>query len=145
MPTIADLCKAAQTDRSTVNNARNAGYLDSFGDLQSEGFAIRLGFFAAFRAIGFHPEVAADYANSLASAKNLKALGAWYPNEKEFHLLSAGAKQWKVGSLLGLTDDGTGEWVSDDEPVRPTLVRPPSAVVVIDLHGIRDRMLALFR
>ena len=144
MPTIAAICTAAKLDRSAYNTLLASKRTASWGDEKSEGFTLRLGLFAAFKAVGFLTPAAVDYADSLASKR---AIPRWYvgnPLDREEQFTSAPIEKSPLGSLLGMVDSGEGEWVAEDEPVRPSVVAPAKALVVLDLHSVRDRMLALF-
>ena len=145
MPTIAAMCAAAKLERPIYNALMSSGRTASWGEVGSEGFALRLGLFAAFRATGFLVPAAVDYADTLARKRTIPRWYVGNPLDREEQFTSARIEESSLGSLLGMVDSGKGEWVKEDEPVRPTVVSSSRALVVIDLHGIRDRMMALFR
>ena len=144
MPPISALCTAAKLGRATFNNLRTANRTASWGDEHSESFAVRLGLFSAFKSCGFLTPAAVDYADELASKPSLPRWYVGNPLDDEKLFLSSNVPTMTVGSLLGLVDDDAGEWVDDSEPVRKSVSPPAQTLVVIDLHSVRARMLALF-
>ena len=146
MPTIAAICNAAKIERANYNTLMGSGRAASWGETSSPEFAIRLGLFTAFKAVGLLTPAAVDYADTLASKK---ALPKWFvrnplDNEEQF-INSDTFEQWTVGSLLGLMEGGKGEWVEEGAPVRMSFAPRSLAVVIINLHSVRERMLALFQ
>lgn len=146
MPTIAAMCSAAKLQRPNYNTLIASGRTASWGDPQSEGFAIRIGLYSAFKAVGLLTPEAVDYADTLAGKDKLPKWFIRNPldNEEQFHS-SDKFEQISIGSLLGLVDAEPGEWLDENEPVQQSFAPPSQALVVINLHSVRDRMLALFK
>ena len=146
MPSIVALCAAAKMDRPEYNNLVNSGRTAFWGGRDSEGFAIRLGLFAALKATGFLTPAAVDYADTLA---NLDKLPKWFIrnglDDEERFVTSDSFENWTVGSLLNFMEGGQGEQVDEDAPVIASLAPPSTAISIINLHSVRDRMLALFK
>ena len=146
MPSIAALCNAAKLDRNGFNNLRNSRRNAGWGDEQSEGFALRIGLFAALKSIGVPISDAVDHADTLA---NLDKLPKWMvrnalDDEVQFFSSSTFA-QWTIAALIGVMTGGEGEQVGEDEPVRVSINPPSIAISFNNLHSVRDRMLALFK
>ena len=149
MPSPNDIYTAARSHRDDFNNAKRSGRMDGWGDMGSEGFAIRYGFYTAFKSCGFDVDKAAHFADILASKKSIPDVYIGDRLGENFELYYShqfNTETQTVAGVFRLLAGGSGRWVEDDEDPRAGLDDPEDAdtAVIINLESVRARMLALF-
>lgn len=149
MPSIADICRAANLDRDVFNTLERSGRTADWGDRQSKGYAIRVGLFTALRASGFLAPDAAAMAHSMAG-QDLPGLLIRGPLEgpegTERRVYSSALDNASLQDLFRLAAADKGRQVIGDGPPDPELDAVPKAdvLVVIDVSAVVRRMERLF-
>ena len=150
MPTIKAICEAAKLKRADFNTIKLAGRTADWGEEGSEGFAIRVGLYAALRASGFLSPDAAAMAHSMAGQElpQLLIRGPLEGTEgTEVRVYSPALNDASLSKLFALVASAPGRQVIGDGPPDPDLDTPPEAdvVTVINVPAVADRMKRLFK
>lgn len=147
MPSSRQIYAAAKLDKDAYNNLLRSIHISHWDKDDEEGFAVRVGLYAAFKAVGFNAEAAADYADTLASREKLPMWFVSNPLDKEEAFFSQESFGFStIESLRSIVAGGAGRQVIGDGAPDLELDTPEPAdtLTVINLHSVRDRMLALF-
>ena len=148
MPTPFDYYSAAKFSRDDYNYIFRSKHAKHWNECDAKGLAVRVGMCAAFKAAGIETERAVTYADVFAEREKLPKWFVWNPlDDEEAYFSSVHFGDTPLDGLCMTVAGGSGRQViGDDNPFSEAEIPAPAdTLCIINLHSVRDRMLALFR